>query len=281
MKNFIISALLISCFSMTASAQTSFGFRTGLNFNTFLGELEEGESFGTNTGFHIGLAFNRQFTDIWGVRAELVFSQKGTSNTYEGNSSVILLDEGNNRSITHSGLADINLSVTNTYVDLPLSGYGRVASWLEVSLGVVPGFLVASRGRGDLNLDASSLNEELVLTLDHNYYRDNPGEAADSSEGLVIAKERATAKELSIPSTLGAYTFQEEDNGSLYNAFNLDAVFGLSVFVNSGLYIGGRVQYGLLDVTNNDADFSFDDITVSRSDKDVNLVFQGSVGFNF
>lgn len=280
MKNFIISTLLIFCFSMTAFAQTSFGFRTGLNFNTFLGELEENEAFGTNTGFHIGLAFNQQFTDIWGVRAELVYSQKGVSNTYDGTSSVILRDRID-RAIMHSGMSDINLSVTNTYVDLPLSGYGRVANWLEVSLGVVPGFLVASRGRGELALDASSLNEGLTLTLDHNYYRDKASEVPESAEELITVKERATAKELTIPSTLGAYTFQEEDNGSLYNVFNLDAVFGLSVFVNKGLYIGGRVQYGLLDVTNNDADFSFGDITTTRADKDVNLVFQGSVGFNF
>jgi len=61
------------------------------------------------TGFHIGLAFNQQFTDIWGVRGELVFSQKGFSNTYDGNSSVILLDR-NDRAITHSGIADIDLS---------------------------------------------------------------------------------------------------------------------------------------------------------------------------
>jgi len=130
-------------------------------------------------------------------------------------------------------------------------------------------------------MNASSLNEELGLTLDHNYYRDNAGEAAESAEEVITVKEVATAKELTIESALGAYYWQEEKNASLYNAFNLDAVFGLSVFVNKGLFIGGRLQYGLLDVTNNDADFSFEDITALRSDKDVNLVFQGSVGFNF
>jgi len=284
MKNNILFTLLLICFSMSASAQVSFGFRTGLNFNTLLSdELEEGEVFGTNTGFHIGLAFNRQFTDIWGVRAELVYSQKGGTYAYDGTSSAVFRDR-NDRAITHSGLSDIDLSVNNSYVDIPLSGYGRITSWLEISAGIVPGFLVSSKGRGDFILDSDALKDVVSLGLIHRYFSDRPGESAeipDLSDEIISVQEAATAKELTIPSKIAAYTFQEEDNGNLYNIFNLDVVAGVSVFVNKGLFIGGRVHYGLLDVSNNNADFSFENITTLRSDTDVNLVFQGSVGFNF
>jgi len=284
MKNYIISTLLIFCFSITAIGQTSFGLRTGLNFNTLLSDdLEEGENFGTNTGFHIGLAFNRQFTDIWGVRAELVYSQKGGRYAYDGISSAVFKDR-NDRAITHSGVSDIDLSVNNSYLDIPLSGYARVSSWLEVSLGIAPGFLVGSKGRGDFILNSNTLKDEVALGLIHRYISDDAGEPAeipDLTEETITVQETATAKELTIPSKIAAYTFQDEKNGNLYNLFNLDAVFGISVYVNKGLFIGGRVHYGLLDVSNDVADFSFENITTLRSDTDVNLVFQGSVGFNF
>ena len=279
MKNYLITALLIFCFSITAIGQTSFGFRTGMNLNTLVGDLEEGETYENNTGFHIGIAFNRNFTDIWGVRAELLYSQKGTSNKYDGNSSIILRDR-NQRAITHSGNTNVNLTITNSYIDFPITGFGRVAHWLEISAGIVPGILAASRGRGDLNFSTSTLREDVSLNLDYNYYGDNALEAANGAEVLTI-KEENTAKDLTIPSAIGAYVFQEEKIGSLYNLFNLDAVVGLSFFLNKGLYVSGKVQYGLLDVTNNDADYSYQDITTTRSDKDVNLVLQGSVGFNF
>ncbi len=280
MEKFIILISLIFFLSINAFAQTSFGFRTGLNFNTLLGELEEGEAFEINNGFHIGFAFNRQFTDIWGARAELVYIKKGFNDIYNGSSSVVFRDR-NDRRITHSGIADIKIVTANTYLNVPISAYGRVTNWLEVSLGVAPGFLIASRAKGDLLFNSDALNERVEVILEHDYYRDEAGEISDRAEGIVTVKELATAKDLTIPSALGAYYFQEEKNANLYKIFNLEAVFGLSVFINQGLYIGGRVNYGLLDVTNKEADFSFEDTTTLRDDKDKTLIFQTSVGFNF
>lgn len=280
MKKFIILTSLIFFFSMSAFAQTSFGFRTGLNFNTLLGELEEGEVFEINNGFHIGFAFNRQFTDIWGARAELVYIKKGFNDIYNGSSSIVLQDR-NDRRVTHSGIADIKIVTANTYLNIPISAYGRVTNWLEVSLGVAPGFLIASRAKGDLLFNSDALNEQIAVILKHDYYQDEAGEIADIAEDIITVKELATAKDLTIPSAIGAYYFQEEKDANLYKVFNLEAIFGLSVFINQGLYIGGRVNYGLLDVTNNEADFSFEETTTLRNDKDRTLIFQASVGFNF
>ena len=122
MKNYLTTVLLLFCFSIVSIGQTSFGFRTGLNLNTILGDEEQGQDYSANTGFHIGIAFNRNFTDIWGIRAELLYNQKGGINSYDGQSTVLLRDR-NDRAIIHNGNAEISLRLNNIYVDLPISGY--------------------------------------------------------------------------------------------------------------------------------------------------------------
>ena len=77
------------------------------------------------------------------------------------------------------------------------------------------------------------------------------------------------------------HCFQDTKDGSAYNIFGLDAVGGVSIFVNGGLFLGLRVQYGLLDVTNNNNDFSLLENNTLRSDNDVNLTYQTSIGFYF
>ncbi|MEL6276676.1 MAG: outer membrane beta-barrel protein, partial [Bacteroidota bacterium] len=57
------------------------GFKAGLNFNTFDGPLEDNgagtEVFNSTTGFHIGATFAYGFTDLFGLKADLMYSQKG------------------------------------------------------------------------------------------------------------------------------------------------------------------------------------------------------------
>lgn len=279
----IITALVLSLAFFLAShqevsAQTSFGFRAGMNFNQFVGELEPGETYDSNTGFHIGLGLSRNFTDIWGIRGELVYSQKGGQVSFDGD-SFLTLNRGT-RKITHAGTRTTTLSVTNTHLDLPIVGFGRLANWIEISAGVVPSFLVGSRATGDLNFTSPALNNDLSLSLEYNYYGDELGQVTSVSEDIEV-KELATANTLTVPSNPGAYYFQDEKDGSAYNIFGLDAVAGASIFVNGGLFLGLRVQYGLLDVTNNKGDFSFTESETLRTDKDVNLTYQASVGFYF
>lgn len=273
--------LLVACaFCVSMIAQNSFGFRTGMNYNTNLTDnLEEGEAFDYNSGFHIGFSFSRNFTDIWGARAEFLYLQKGFRNSFDGASHLTL--ERGERRITHTGIRTTEITLTNSHIDLPITGFGRIANWIEISAGVVPSFLVASRGRGDLAFTSDALNSDVSLTLDYNYYSDNVGEVGEDAETITV-KERATANDLTIPSSVGAFYFSEEGNDTNpYNFFTLDAVAGVNIFVNRGLYIGLRAQYGLLDSTDNSADFSQAEKDVTRDDKDNSLIFQGSVGFNF
>ena len=274
-------ALLAAClFCVSINAQNSFGFRTGMNYNTNLTDnLEDGEAFDYTSGFHIGFSFSRNFTDIWGARAEFLYNQKGTRNSFNG-ASYLTLERGDRR-ITHTGMRTTEITVTNSHIDFPITVFGRIANWIEVSAGVAPSLLVYSRGRGDLSFSSDALNSDVSLTLDHNYYSDRVGEVGEEAETITV-KERATANDLTVPSSVGAFYFSEEGNDvNPYNFFTLDAVAGINIFVNRGLYISARVQYGLLDSTKNSADFSQAEQNVTRDDKDNSLIFQGSVGFNF
>ena len=65
--------------------------------------------------------------------------------------------------------------------------------------------------------------------------------------------------------------------------FGLNA--GVSFFVNRGLFLGFRANYGLSDVTKDIYDVSLAKLnngaTIGRSDKDANLSLQTSIGFSF
>lgn len=283
----IIAVLVLSLsFLVGATAQTSFGFRTGMNFNQFVGDLEPGETYSSKTGFHIGLGVSKNFTDIWGVRGELVYSQKGGQVDFDGD-SFFTFDRGD-RKITHQGVRSTRLTVRNSHLDLPIVGFGRLANWIEVSVGIVPSFLVAARGVVDLNFSSPAVTSDLgtgqpydlSISSEYSYFSDEAGGVSSVSEPREV-RELATANTLTYPSDPGAYYFQETKDGSAYNIFGLDAMAGVSIFVNNGLFLGLRVQYGLLDVTNNKNDFSKSEEGILRTDKDVNLTYQGSVGFYF
>jgi len=54
----------------------SYGFRVGLNVSSLNGDTEPGESYSTNTGFHVGGGVRVEITDLFGIRGEIVFTQK-------------------------------------------------------------------------------------------------------------------------------------------------------------------------------------------------------------
>lgn len=278
MYKIVVTTFLSFLFFTGAFAQTSFGFRTGLSFASFEGELEPGETYESDNGFHIGLGFSRNFTDIWGVRGELVYSQKGGLIKYDGD-SFLTLNRGD-RKINTLGNRNMTLSVNNTHIDLPITGFGRLTNWFEITAGIVPNFLVSSRATGDLTFVSDALVDDVALSLDYDFYGNEAGQVNASSTNIEV-KERATANTLTIPSMPGAYYFQETKDGSQYNVFGLDALAGIAFYLNGGLFVSAKVQYGLLDITNNSADFSLAEKDVLRTDKDVNITYQASVGFYF
>jgi hypothetical protein len=86
MRTFFLTLVLCTLPLSTSLFAQGFsgGFRAGLNFISFDGDQEMSadgsvtfEEFTQTTGFHVGATFAFAFTDLVGVKADLMYSQKG------------------------------------------------------------------------------------------------------------------------------------------------------------------------------------------------------------
>lgn len=290
----LIVALFLLTTENTNAQELSYGFRVGLNVSSLLGDKEtdasgkELESISTNTGFHVGGGVRVEFTELFGIRAELLFTQKGTKRTFTGDAPFIFTDKNGNKILT-TGNKAIALNISNAYIDIPILAYGKIGEKLEIFGGIYAGFLVGSVASGELvytdGMVAGNSNpiEKLNLTLDYNYSKDKPGEVADGVGNIEIM---VGSESVEIPNTLTAYYDLEKKSGKTFNVFDAGLSGGVGFFVNRGLYISAIANYGLLDVSNKDLDFSNTELDAdlnfkTRDDKDANLSFQFSIGFSF
>lgn len=275
-----------------ANAQLHYGFKTGLNFARMTGPSEADaagnslETWKNITGFHIGMSLSYEITDNLALRGEFLYSKRGAKYTFEGPSyRTFLYDGGSTRS---TGKAKYAMNINNSYLDIPVMVVGRWKHW-ELSAGAYAGLLVQSNGEGAYTYTEgrtappnNSAIDKVAFNLSYNYRRDDPGEyTGDLTNSIRL--DNATRL---FPQTIGAYYDFTEDKGALYNTLDYGVVGGLSYYISRSLYIGGRLQYGLADLTNNDADVmrtSTDDdgSLLFRNDKDQNWTIQASVGFKF
>lgn len=296
---FIRKNILIRCFSVvllgltafSLSAQLRYGFKTGLNFARMDGPSETSnagadlETWKTITGFHIGLTLGYSFNDYVGVRGELLYTKKGAKYTFDGESYRIFRYDGG--STYSTGNSRYLINVNNAYLDLPILVYGRWKD-LELSVGGYAGLLVQSVGDGSLSykggrtVPLQNSIGDLEFNFDHNYRKDEPG----LGEGGEMVVAKVDAKTLELPKTLGAYYDYPDDKGNLYNSLDYGLVFGLSYYLSRSLYANVRMQYGMADISNNNADVAKartgdNNALLLRDDKDRNVVIQASVGFSF
>lgn len=286
-----LAALLALAICSTGHAQQmNYGFKTGLNFAHINGPSEtsdagaELESWKNVTGFHIGMAVGYSFTDNYGVRGELLFSKKGGKYTFDGPSYRIFQDDGGNIYATGNSKFLINLS--NSYIDLPVMAYGRWGDF-EISGGAYLGLMIGSFGSGSLTFENGTTIpvgdqlDKVQFNLDYNYRKDNPGE-----HGADVTAFNIDNRLIDLPRTLNAYYDYPEDRGRLYNTLDYGLIGGAAYYFSRTLYLGVRLQYGLADVTNNDADLAKartgeGRALLFRDDKDRNFAVQASVGFSF
>ncbi len=270
----------------------TYGFKAGLNFSTIQGPLEEveggKETSKFNTGFHIGAAINYKFVELQGIRFEIMFSQKGQKYQYDGpsfqryiaNDASAVYATGNRKSI---------INISNSYLDFPIMWFGRVRPWLEVSAGVNVGFKLGSTGSGEMifmgNSNGNNNPIDNTFKLSYNYNDDQLFDVNSLSEvdNFVSTLDNKT---VTLPTDLDAYYFYDDVRGKYYNGFDAGVNAGVSFFLNQGLFIGARLNYGLIDVTNNEVDFSraslgTDNQLIYRDDNDHNLSIQTSIGFSF
>lgn len=277
--------------------QFSGGFRAGLNFNALSGpvetsanEMTEYEEARRTTGFHVGATFALAFTDLVGVKADLMYSQKGGEFLYGSEENPIpsyfYLYEDNDDVEGEIIFGRLNgeVDVINSYIDIPLTAYYRLGP-IEIEGGVSAGFLVSSRVSGGLTYTPDApipgVGGDVIFNVDGNYFRDDRG-----FEGVEEFSDNQLQSGNFLPRVISAY-YNSDREDNLYRRFNFTLVAGLAFNLNNGLYVGARYHHGLTDVTNgeNDLRVSNENRTGERvfntDDEDFTRSIQASVGFRF
>lgn len=277
---FLFIALTALAMPLTAQEITG-GFKAGLNFSIFDGETLENETYGWNTGFHIAATFIYPITDLFGLKGELMYSQKGVKYDYDGPSYLTFYNNQGARLII-PGQRRTDLSVANSYLDVPIMAYLRLGR-IELEAGVNAAFLIGSRGSGGITYSSNGI-ERFTTSTEFGYLMDGPG-----IESLKLSERNLLYNGVSliIPSTIGAYYESADDDAKRFNRLDFGLNAGAAFFLNNGLYLGLRANYGLADVTKTEQDL--DPVTLAgnnteyttRADEDRNITLQASVGFRF
>lgn len=286
MTRFIVSMILILGLVMQVKAQEiSGGFKAGLNFAKLSGPSEMAndrslEEHGRATGFHIGASVNFKLTDQFGFRTEFLYTQKGTEYRYDGPSYWLFFNQTGDRIFSLDGNRNTNLGITNSYIEIPIMAYGKFGR-IEVSGGLSASLLVSSRASGGLTYSSQTI-DPFAITLDFNY-RSNElqGSEIEDTDNMIVAGET-----VAVPRTIGAYYAAFGDTDSYFNSFDLALNGGLAFYLNQGLYLGFRLNYGLLDQTKMEQDVSRVSLGegnnfILRDDNDRNVTIMASIGFGF
>lgn len=282
---FITSTLLLVLTTTLLSAQGfSGGFKAGLNFSTFEGELEGNgdmtlESFNRTTGFHVGATFAYAFTDLFGFKADLMYSQKGTEVAYEGPSFFYIYSDGNEAVITGNRRGQQDF--INSYIDIPVMAYYKIGP-VELAAGPSVGFMINSAGSGGVRYTNTPYGPDVEIPISYEaaYFRDEAGAGSINS----FSETPVGNTNLVLPNSIGAY-YNNPTDENLFRRIDFGVVAGLSFYLNNGLYLGGRYSYGLSDVTRVENDMAAqldgNGNRQFRDDNDRNRSIQVSLGFRF
>lgn len=293
MRNRFSFFLLLACLPFTSlfAQEFSGGFRAGLNFNTLESNMEdctlcdEGtsyESFNRVTGFHVAATFALAFTDLVGVKADLMYNQKGVEKRFDGPSFFYLYsDAADLEGVVNFGNLEAEIGYVNSYIDIPVTAYYRLGKF-EVEGGASMGFLVSSRVSGGLTYKNTNFDRDVVFNVDGSLFSDDAGGGGVVSRAL----EPLPGASQPLPDVISGY-YNSNSNEPLYRRLDFGLVVGASVYLNNGLFIGARYQHGLTDVTNGENDLRLTNETgmpgreFNTNDEDYNRSIQASVGFRF
>lgn len=287
LKYSIICAIILS--GITVKAQSDFlgfGFRAGLSFSKIDGPSELGpnnEELEENklaTGFHIGMSINFKFTDIMGLRSELIYSQRGNDYTYNG-PSYYLLGRNTLQSVILRGNRNQTINLSNSYLDIPLLGYYKFG-YFELSAGLNTGILLSSTAGGNIVFDGTTplMNTlpTLEINLNYNYKKDGAGQSFEDTQEIVV-----DGRPYDVPEIVGAYYEYPVKDKDLYKTLDFGLTAGVAYFLNEGLYLSAKYIHGLGDVDRNFYDVALftDGTIVQRADTNKSTSWQFSIGFSF
>jgi len=289
MKNLFFITLIVSIPFLGSAQGWKLGFKTGVTISKIDGPSEQAsgmdlESNTTDGGFMIGAIIGYKFTDLAGIKGEILYNQKGTNYNFQGPGYQIFPNDAGGQTIL-TGEQRIDLGVSTSYLDIPIMAYGRLGKF-EFEGGVSVGFLLSASASGELEIDgvtASGASAGIYNgVLDYRYNRDNPGIVTTPD----VVALNIDGQAINVPKILTAFYPFTTDRGRYYNVLDFGLVGGINYYWNQTLYLGARVNYGLSDVTSNDGyDVSKATLNggnfINQTDKDQNFSIQFSLGFSF
>lgn len=289
--------LLISFFTVVSLGVVAQGYnvgiRAGLGQNKFSGPTERGESFKLAGGFHFGINFQWNFNDIIGLRSEVVYNQTGSGYELDVDDGYYVFTPVNSglANIIIRDSSNINMDHSNAYIQLPQTVHIRVNQKFEIFAGGYVGFLVSPVGSGTQLFGGTKGAQEhsFLQGLNFKYASDDEntrlGDFINPASPLI--EIRANGIDVDVRAFENSYDYQSfntADNRFLSIDYGL--VLGGTYYLNRGLFVMGRVEYGAKDITRNSADYSFTDVNddetpIFNNDNDKNLGFYLSLGFKF
>ncbi|MFT6782088.1 MAG: hypothetical protein ACJA1A_002016 [Saprospiraceae bacterium] len=293
MKFIKLLFVVVVAFTINSSQAQTFGVRSGLNYSKFLGPSISAdnatEKYGLSSGFHFGLSYAYDFTDIFSLRTELVYIQNGSTYEYDGDSYYIIRDLARSKTTIEKGDVDYDLNISNAYISIPIMANYRISNKWEIFAGPYVNLLIGPTGRGKLRFQSYENPDDIVFrqSLDFKYNSDAGAQIFGSSPqasdriGIIVDGEVVDLERFA-----GAYTRQGERTGNKFNFLDIGLTAGAHYFLNKGFFVGFQIDYGLVDLTNNDVDFSLKDVNPDNSfqfsdDKDSHLGIHASFGFRF
>ncbi len=284
MKKLLFILLLLP--SIVWSQGSKFGVRAGVDFSKFLGTLEEGEAYNFSNGFHFGINYTYYVTDYFGFGGEVIYQQKGTKRSFNGDGFYPIHKPGEDNYTFVDGNLDMSIDISNAYVSLPLTVSLKPFSKLEWFAGVSPNFLILPIGAGAQTFVSRDDPDRLFFdqTLTYQYYEDENEDFLPSTFNPAVY---CGDDVVNIQGTAGAYYHFDAAAAQekMFKWFDLTALTGLNFYYNKSLYLGARVEYGLIDLTNQKVDYSLAERNgnsfIFRNDKDVHFGIQASIGFKF
>lgn len=288
-----ITYLVCFCFlSLHLNAQSvGGGFKTGLNFSRFDGpQIQDAdgndlESFSYATGFHVGAIVNFKLTDYFGLRAELLYSQKGTDYDFNGTSYLRVYNDNASQNVVLNGNRVTTINITTSHIDIPILAYARIGR-IEFAGGVNAAVMINSTGTGEIALrnvvtPLGQPKDDIIISVDANYNQDNfqVSELVDPRTITVLNVDYLA------PSVVGAYYDASDSNDKAFKRLDWGLNAQLGFYLNQGLLLSFRANYGMTDVTNQIQDIDPRTLeagqVVTRDDFDRNISLQASVGFSF
>jgi len=279
----IVGLIILLSVSTAYGQDWGGGFRAGLNYNTFAGDKLDNESYDPNTSFHIGIIVKRYFTDLFGVQGEFLYTQKCAKYNFSGPSKLFVQNRNDATQKTLlTGERSMRYNVTNDYLEFPLVGFARVGP-VEFSAGASFGFLIGSFAGGTLTFDSDQPPVDVFdQELNYRFLNDRAGRINPGVDSKMI---RINNQNYAIATQLGAYTELESAEKNLFRGIETTLIAGLAVYINKGLFLLVRGNYGLSDATNDEVDINFNSFEGNHPSIEAKSIhqisIQVSVGFSF